>query len=961
MSSFIKQHLGISPTELQEMLDFVEVRSLKDLIQKVAPSEILLQKEISLPEGLDEYQYLTKLKDIISKNQVFKSYIGLGYYPTITPSVIRRNIFENPGWYTPYTAYQAEVSQGRLEALFNFQTMITDMTGFEISNCSLLDEATAAAEAMVLFFRVRDVSKQEANFFFISKNVLPQTIDVIFSRAEPLGVQVTVDDTDNFLANAELSSYFGALIQYPDQDGKLVDIEPSIQMLNKKGVRSALACDLLALALIKSPAELGAHIAIGSSQRFGISMGYGGPHAAFFACKEEYKRQVPGRIIGVSKTVHGEMSYRMALQTREQHIRREKATSNICTAQALLASIAGMYAVYHGARGIKEIAERINQQTCILYKNLKEMGYSLSHTHFFDTLKIDLHKNKSLKDQIQALAISAKINFRYFENLSIGISLNETSTQEDIEEISYIFMKAKGLEIDLNLLLSTIKIDSVPNFLKRKSPYLQHSVFKKYHSETLLMRYMKLLENKDISLTTSMIPLGSCTMKLNSAVEMTPMSWEKVSDIHPFVPKDQVSGYSIIVQELESFLKEITGLFAVSFQPNSGAQGEYTGLMIIRAYHEDQGEGFRNVALIPTSAHGTNPASAVMAGMQVVLIQCDKKGNIDINDLLLQVKKYSETLAVLMVTYPSTHGIFEENIKKVCDIIHNNNGFVYMDGANMNAQVGITHPAFLGADVCHLNLHKTFAIPHGGGGPGMGPIVVTKKLACYLPSHIFIKNKKPKAIKAVSAAHLSSASILLISHAYISLMGKLGLRLASEYAILNANYIKKRLEKDYTILFVNIRGFVAHELIIDLREFKKSVQLEAEDIAKRLIDYGFHAPTLSWPIVGTMMIEPTESESKTEIDRFCDALISIRNEITKIEIGEYNREDNPIKNAPHTHQHLITDEWSHSYSREEAAYPLEYLKKNKYWSPVSRIDNTYGDRNLICSCTSLENYQFTSA
>ncbi len=965
MSPFVKQHIGHSEVELQQVLDFLGLSSLTNLVDKVAPSEILLDREMSVPEGLNEHEYLKKIKELLSQNQLFKNYIGLGYHPTITPSVIRRNLFENPGWYTPYTPYQAEVSQGRLEALFNFQTMIADMTGFEIVNSSLLDEATAAAEAMVLLFRTRDDAKSEANSFFVSKGVFPQTIEVIFSRAEPLGIHVEVAEPEEFTWKANLSSCFGALLQYPNQDGRLVDYRLLIQELKTVGVRSACTCDLMSLALIESPALLGAHVAVGSSQRFGIPMGYGGPHAAFFASKEEYKRKIPGRIIGASKTSSGRIAYRMALQTREQHIRREKATSNICTAQALLASMAGMYAVYHGAEGIRYIAMKINQQTSVLHENLEKIGYTLTNPYFFDTLKVDLSQEAPLIDKIKELAVKDSLNFRYFEDLSVGISLNETSNQDDVQTIVQVFAKAKGMTPPIDLSFSEEKIDSIPDSLQRKSPYLEHPVFEQHHSETLLMRYMKSLENKDISLTNSMIPLGSCTMKLNSAVEMTPISWEEVGNIHPFAPKNQALGYASIVKELEDALKEITGFSAISFQPNSGAQGEYTGLMVIRAYHKDQKESSRNIILIPTSAHGTNPASAVMAGMNVVLVKCDQEGNIDIDDLSSQVRQYSEKLAGIMITYPSTHGIFEENVKKVCQMIHENGGLVYMDGANMNAQVGITNPAFVGADVCHLNLHKTFAIPHGGGGPGMGPIAVTKKLAPYLPSHIYEEDvgedekgekdtKSSSTIRSVSASHLSSASILLISHAYISLMGKSGLRLASEYSILNANYIKKRIEKDYTVLFTNSRGFVAHELIIDLREFKKKVQIEAEDIAKRLIDYGFHAPTLSWPIAGTMMIEPTESESKEEIDRFCDALISIRNEIKKIEKGGYNREDNPIKNSPHTHQEIASTHWSHAYSREEAAYPLEYLKDNKYWPPVDRVDNVYGDRNLICSCALLE-------
>ena len=966
VSTFVEQHIGVSENERREMLDALGVSSLEKLILNIVPSEILLKNEMSLPEGLDEFSYLKRLKSDISKNQIFKSYIGMGYHPTITPSVIRKNLFENPGWYTPYTPYQAEVSQGRLEALFNFQTVISDMTGFEVANSSLLDEATSAAEAMTLLFRSRPPAKQESNSFFVSDGVFPQTIDVLLSRAEPLGIKIEVGCEKSFPAQSSISSFYGALFQYPNQRGEVSDLQGLIRELLAQGVKSVMACDLMALGLLKPPAELGADIAVGSSQRFGVPMGYGGPHAAFFSCKEKYKRQVPGRIIGMSRTIHGEPAYRMALQTREQHIRREKATSNICTAQSLLASMAGMYAVHHGPQGIKNIAEKIHALTHLLQKNLLEMGYSVRNESFFDTLLVGLGRDMALQKKIEKIALSQKLNFRYTGDSSVGISLNETTSSSDVQEICGVLAKAKGIRftfIDTPGEKPEEPTGFIPESLRRESPYLEHPVFKEHHSESLLMRYMKSLENKDISLTNSMIPLGSCTMKLNSAVEMTPLAWGGVGDLHPFAPKAQAMGYSLVVSELEGFLKEITGFSAVSFQPNSGAQGEYAGLMAIRAYHKKRSGGShasRDVVLIPTSAHGTNPASAVMAGLRVVLVSCDEEGNIKMDELNSLVERHSKNLAGLMLTYPSTHGIFEENIVEVCELIHNHGGLIYMDGANMNAQVGLTNPALIGADVCHLNLHKTFAIPHGGGGPGMGPIAVNKKLRPYLPSHIYEDKKDKKvtqAMGAVSASPLGSASILLISHAYVSLMGRSGLRLASECAILNANYIKHRLEKAYPVLFTNPDGFVAHELIVDLRGFKKYASIEAEDIAKRLMDYGFHAPTLSWPVPGTMMIEPTESESKTEIDRFCGAMIAIREEIQKIESGVYSREDNPIRNAPHTHEELASNDWSHAYTREEAAYPLPYLRKNKYWPPVGRIDNAYGDRNLVCSCAGVKEHQ----
>ena len=941
------------------MLSELGVSSLESLIREVVPKDILLKEDLNIPDGKDEFSYLKTTFKKLSKNQEYKNYIGLGYHPVITPPVLQRNIFEDPAWYTPYTPYQAEISQGRLEALINFQTVVSDLTGLPIANASLLDEATAAAEAMVMLFRAS--AKKEASQFFVSKNCFPQTIDVLHSRAEPLNITITEGDESNFDFS---TAFFGVLLQYPDQEGSLRDHTFLIKKASESDIKTVIACDLLALTLIKPPGEMGADIAVGNSQRFGIPMGFGGPHAAFFACKEKYKRLVPGRMIGMSKSNRNEMAYRMALQTREQHIRREKATSNICTAQALLANMAGMYVVYHGREGIERIAKNIHSFALILKKNLDTLEYKVKHPVFFDTLIVEIF-DEFVMSEIKNLAEEKKINFRYIGSESIGISLHARVTLADIKEIIQIFAKVKEQRFELqNRFKDTMSIsvsEDQANFtiskeLMRTSDYLNDDIFKNYRSETKMMRYLYSLQQKDISLCNSMIPLGSCTMKLNAAAEMTPLSWNSAADIHPFAPEEQTKGYQEIIQELENFLKEITGFDAVSFQPNSGAQGEYTGLMVIQAYHKDH-DPERNIALIPSSAHGTNPASAVMAGMEVVEIGCDAQGNIDFNDLKEKADLYSQDLAALMLTYPSTHGIFEEKVCDICDIIHKAGGLVYMDGANMNAQIGITKPSLIGADVCHLNLHKTFAIPHGGGGPGMGPIAVTKRLTSYLPGHFFTKHTwagKPKkssnkAIRAVSSAPYSSASLLLISHAYISLLGSRGLKAASEFAILNANYIKQKLDRYFKILFTNKAGRVAHELIIDLKDFKKSAEIEPEDIAKRLIDYGYHSPTMSWPVPGSMMIEPTESESKKELDRFCEAMISIREEVRKIETGEFPKDDNPLKNAPHTHQAVVNNEWRHSYSREEAAYPLPYLRENKYWPPVSRIDNAYGDRFLVCT------------
>ena len=957
---FAKRHIGISDQELEIMLREVGSSSLEALVQEVVPKEILLREKLKIQEGMEEHLYLSKIHKKVSQNQESENYIGLGYYPTITPSVLQRNIFENPAWYTSYTPYQAEISQGRLEGLLNYQTMISDLTGLPIANASLLDESTAAAEAMLMLFRNRRDSQKKAVKYFVSKGCFPQTIEVLYSRAEPMGIEIVPGEEDDFDFS---DSFFGGILQYPNHEGLLKDYSSLISKSSENHMKIVIACDLLALALFKPPGEMAADIAVGSSQRFGVPMGFGGPHAAFLACKEEYKRLIPGRIIGISKTSSNETAYRMALQTREQHIRRGKATSNICTAQVLLANMASMYAVYHGKEGLERIAGNIHLFTFILKKNLESLSYKIKHQSFFDTLFCEI-SDVTLISKIRTLAEEKNINFRYTDSNAIGISLHERVSLDSIEGIFAVFARAKGFDLDFQdkVIASQIRDEKagVPKELWRTSDHLKNDVFKNFRSETRMMRYLYSLEKKDISLCNSMIPLGSCTMKLNSAIQMTTLSHNQVSEIHPFAPAEQTKGYQEIIHELADFLKEITGLDAVSFQPNSGAQGEYTGLMVIRAFYKDQNTK-RNIALIPTSAHGTNPASAIMAGMKVIDIKCDLKGNISIDDLKEKIDHYSQELAVLMLTYPSTHGIFEKNVRQVCDIVHKAGGFVYMDGANMNAQVGISKPALIGADVCHLNLHKTFAIPHGGGGPGMGPIVVNRELAPYLPGHPFEiaclrswcarqgEEHSGKAIHAVSAAPYSSASILLISHAYVSLLGSTGLRMCSAFAILNANYIKQKLEKHFRVLFTDQNKHVAHELIIDLKEFKKSADIEPEDIAKRLIDYGYHSPTISWPVQGSMMIEPTESESKNELDRFCNAMLSIRDEIQKIELGIYSKKDNPLKNAPHTNQAATSSNWKHPYSREKAVYPLPYLRENKFWPPISRIDNTYGDRFLVCT------------
>ncbi len=946
-SDFQQRHIGPNADEIQQMLAVMGISSLDRLIEQTLPHSIRISRPLNLPEPLSEYEALAKLKEIASKNQIFRSFIGMGYYNSITPPVIGRNILENPGWYTAYTPYQPEIAQGRLEALLNFQTMIIDLTGLEIANASLLDEATAAAEAMSMSY---GVCKNKANSYFVSQDCHPQTIDVLQTRAKPLGINIIVGDHQTFDFSEPI---FGAIVQYPASDGTIYDYRAFVEKAHAVGALVTVAADPLSLTVLIPPGEFGADIAVGSTQRFGIPLGYGGPHAAYFATKEEYKRQVPGRIVGVSKDSQGKKALRLALQTREQHIRREKATSNICTAQVLLAVMASMYAVYHGPQGLKKIAEQIHALTATLAKGLKLLGYSIASEYFFDTLRVELGK-QSLEEILNACQ-QKKINLRIFDKSAVGISLDETTTIADVRDLLVIFAGKEELPFSLEELSSS---SSSHLLLKRTSSYLTHPVFNRYHSETELLRYLHRLESKDLSLTTSMIPLGSCTMKLNATAEMIPLSWAEFANIHPFAPQSQTQGYQILFQQLETWLAEITGFAGISLQPNAGSQGEYAGLLVIRRYHESRGEGHRKVCLIPTSAHGTNPASAVMCGMKVVAVACDDQGNIDVEDLKAKAQKYSQELAALMVTYPSTHGVFEEHIREICAIVHDHGGQVYMDGANMNAQVGLCRPGDMGADVCHLNLHKTFCIPHGGGGPGMGPIGVAAHLVEFLPGHAVVKMPKsnPKAIGAVSAAPWGSASILVISWMYIAMMGTTGLTQATKVAILNANYIAKRLEAYYPVLYRGKNGFVAHECILDLRSLKKSAGIEVDDIAKRLMDYGFHAPTVSWPVAGTIMVEPTESESKQELDRFCEAMIAIRQEIAEIESGKADIQDNVLKNATHTAESLIVGEWNHPYSREQAAYPAPWTREYKFWPAVGRIDAAFGDRNFVCSCLPMDAY-----
>ncbi|HEX6916178.1 MAG TPA: aminomethyl-transferring glycine dehydrogenase [Chitinophagaceae bacterium] len=952
-NEFKRRHIGPDERETEAMLKEMGEASIDSLISKVVPSSIRLANPLDSGAPMSEFEYLQHLKEVSLKNKVYRSYIGQGYYDTITPSVILRNVFENPGWYTQYTPYQAEISQGRLESLLNFQTMVSDLTGLPIANASLLDEGTAAAEAMsMLFHYVNKGEKADKPLFFVDKNLFPQTIDVLFTRAEPLGIQLVFAD---YATDPINEAYFGAIVQYPNNEGSVEDYRGFIERMHGMGAYVVMATDLLALTLLTPPGELGADVAIGSAQRFGVPLGYGGPHAAFFATKDEFKRGMPGRIIGISVDAQNNKALRMALQTREQHIKREKATSNICTAQALLANMAAMYAVYHGPEGIRNIAKRVALLAGTLASELEEAGYAIRHKNFFDTIVVNVTDAAG----IRVIAESRGINFRYFSsNDQLGISIDETTTQTDILDIIGVFQEFAKRDIAEVVFDDDNSVLHIPQNLSRTSSFLTHPVFNRYHSETQMMRYLKSLENKDLSLNTSMISLGSCTMKLNAATELIPLSWTHWSRIHPFVPSDQAKGYHYIISELSNDLCRITGFAACSLQPNSGAQGEYAGLLTIRNYHIGNGNPHKNVVLIPMSAHGTNPASAVLAGMKVVVVKSTPEGYIDVEDLRAKAEQHQQDLSCLMVTYPSTHGVFEERIREICDIVHQFGGQVYMDGANMNAQVGLTSPATIGADVCHLNLHKTFAIPHGGGGPGMGPICVASHLAPYLPGHITgdLKPMVPHRAGAVSAAPFGSASILLISYAYIKLLGSEGLKMATEYAILNANYMRVRLQKYYPILYTGNHGVCAHEFIVDLRPFKNTTGVEAEDVAKRLMDYGFHAPTLSFPVPGTIMIEPTESEDKGELDRFCEALISIFEEIKAIEEGTADKANNPLKNAPHTQSVVISDEWNRPYGRQTAAFPLSYIRHNKFWPSIGRINNTYGDRNLICTCEPIESY-----
>jgi glycine dehydrogenase len=953
---FAPRHVGPTPDERDRMLQAVGLASLDALIDEAIPRSIRLQTPLNLPPPESEHQYLRRLTHLARRNRPFRSYIGLGYHDTITPSVVQRLIMENPGWYTPYTPYQAEIAQGRLESLINFQTMVTELTGMEVSNASLLDEATAAAEAMTLLQRVstKRRAKGERGLFLVSHNCFPQTIELLRARAEPLGIDLHVGPLERTPFESRV---YGALIQYPGESGLIEDLSPFITRAHEAGVLVAVGADLLSLAIMTPPGEMGADVVFGTTQRFGVPLGFGGPHAAFFATRNAFVRQMPGRIIGVSVDVHGRTAYRMALATREQHIRREKATSNICTAQALLANMAAMYAVYHGADGLRAIAARVHVMAQMLEGSLKLLGLEQRNAHYFDTLRIDV---TSGIEAIKRRALATGINFRYVDDRTIDIALNETVTTADVIDIVGVFAAAldrQSPHVDLfevpNGVLAMYEGADLPPALRRTTGFLTHPVFNTHRSESEMMRYIRSLERKDLGLDTSMIPLGSCTMKLNPATAMLPLTWERFSRMHPFAPADQAEGYVQMFRELEASLCEITGLAEVSLQPNSGAQGEFAGLMVIRAYHRDRGDIGRDVVLIPASAHGTNPASAAMAGMRVVVVATAPNGNVDVGDLRRKAAEHRDRLACLMITYPSTHGVYEDEIREICQVVHECGGQVYMDGANMNAQVGLTSPASIGADVCHLNLHKTFAIPHGGGGPGMGPIGVARHLAPYLPRHPLAPVGGAQGIHSVSAAPWGSASILLISYAYIRMLGAQGLAEATRYAILNANYLKARLEPYYPVLYARPNGRVAHELIFDLRGFKAS-GIEEMDVAKRLIDFGFHAPTVSFPVAGTLMVEPTESEDQAELDRFCDAMIHIRQEIDAVASGKADATDNVLKNAPHTAAAMATSEWTHPYSREEAVFPLPFVRERKFWPAIGRIDNPYGDRNLFCSCPPVE-------
>ena len=949
---FVTRHIGPRDQDIEKMLKVVGVSSMEELINQTVPSEIRLKKPLQLNGGLTERQYYRKILALAKKNKVFNTYIGMGYYDTITPSVILRNVLENPVWYTSYTPYQAEISQGRLEALLNFQTMVCDLTGMELANASLLDEATAAAEAMIMIrnLRSRQQVKTETNVLLVDELIWPQTLDVLRTRSIPLGIELKVCSMVNVGITEKV---MGALVQYPNSNGELADYRSLVTQLHEKGAKLAVAADLLSLSLLVPPGEWGADIVFGNSQRFGVPMGYGGPHAAFFASRESFKRNMPGRIIGISKDQQGKRALRMALQTREQHIKRERATSNICTAQALLATMAGFYAVYHGPDGICQIAERVHGIAVLLAKEIAKLDYRQLNDHYFDTIRFALPKYVKRED-IEWLSLELEMNFRYFENGNVGLSIDETTNLDDINWILEVFAKAANKSFD--------RVDEYPEKsviaapYTRQSDFLQQEVFNRYRSETELVRYIKKLEHRDISLTHSMIPLGSCTMKLNAATEMFPLSWIEFGGLHPFIPKNQARGYQELMEELRRDLCEITGFADISLQPNSGAAGEYTGLMVIRAYHESRGDRQRNIVLIPSSAHGTNPASAVMAGMKVVVVPCDEMGNINVENLRHKAEEHQHELAAFMVTYPSTHGVYEASIVEMCQIIHEHGGLVYMDGANMNAQVGLTNPCQIGADVCHLNLHKTFAIPHGGGGPGVGPVGVTEQLVRFLPSHS-VMNDGHIGINAVSAAPWGSASVLPITYGYIKMLGADGLKKASEVAILNANYLAAKLKNTYGILYTGENGRVAHEMILECRKLKDQSGITEADIAKRLMDFGFHAPTLSFPVHGTLMIEPTESESREELDRFVEALDAIYEEIQQIITGQMDAEDNPLRNAPHTAERVTASDWPHSYSRQQAAFPLEWIKENKFWPYVGRIDDAFGDRNLICTCDPIESYQ----
>ncbi len=941
--NFSQRHIGPNADQLKEMLDVVGVDSVDELIDQTVPNTIRLQTTLDLDQPLSEQEFLDHIYALGAKNKVFKSYIGMGYNPSNLPAVIQRNILENPGWYTAYTPYQAEIAQGRLEALLNFQTMVTDLTGMELANASLLDESTSAAEAMALLFAVRERAAVKAGVvkFFVAEDIYPQTLAVLKTRAIPIGIELVVGNPDEFNFTTD---FFGALVQYPGASGEIMDLKSFITKASATNIKVAVAADILSLVVLEAPGHLGADVVVGTTQRFGIPMGYGGPHAAYFATKEAYKRHIPGRIIGVTKDMNGGRALRMALQTREQHIKRDRATSNICTAQVLLAVMAGMYAVFHGPKGLKYIANKVHKNTVLLANSLTNSGLTLNQLSFFDTIQIRVENAEKIKE----IASQHEVNFFYPNTSTVSITINETTTQKDLEQILQIFSEA----LNTNYTLEVSSENKLPETHIRTSKYLTNSVFNSYHSETELMRYIKRLERKDLALNFSMIPLGSCTMKLNAAVEMLPLSWSNWGNIHPFAPADQVEGYTKVLTTLEKQLNEITGFSGTSLQPNSGAQGEFAGLMTIRAYHESREDHHRNICIIPSSAHGTNPASAVMAGMKVVVTKSSENGNIDVEDLREKATQHKENLAALMVTYPSTHGVYESQIKEITQIIHDNGGQVYMDGANMNAQVGLTNPGKIGADVCHLNLHKTFAIPHGGGGPGVGPICVAEQLTPFLPGNPVIETGGNQAITSISGAPFGSALACLISYGYIKMLGADGLTQATKIAILNANYIKERLDGYYDTLYTGEQGRAAHEMIIDCRAFKTN-GIEVTDIAKRLMDYGFHAPTVSFPVAGTMMIEPTESESKAEMDRFCDAMISIRQEIEEASKSDVN---NPLKNAPHTQDMVCNDQWDFPYSRTTAAFPLSYIKEDKFWPSVRRVDDAYGDRNLICTCAPIDDY-----